>query len=87
MRISAEDKLARRELILKTLCQSDGLTELELTEALGLERRTINNHLRWLRQSGQVRKDGLIWYANTSKSAQIIDKIIALLNELKKELG
>jgi predicted ArsR family transcriptional regulator len=86
MRISIEDKLQRRELILKTLCRNDGLTEAELTQALGLERRTINNHLRWLQETGQARKTGLIWYANVSKSAQLIDKIIVLLNELKQEL-
>lgn len=86
MRISIEDKQAKRNLILKTLCRNDGLTELELTHALGLQRKDINNHLRWLRESGQVRKDGLFWYAVKSRKIQIIDQIITLLNELKQEI-
>lgn len=86
MKISVEEKIQRRERILNVLAQSGGLTEAELTAQTGLERRTLNNHLRWLQQAGQVRKDGLVWYARHSKAIRIIDQIIDLLNQLKDEL-
>lgn len=86
MKISAEDKLQRRDRILKAIIHAGGLTEAELTEQLGLERRTVNNYLRGLQQTERVHKDGLIWYAKSNKAMQIIDQIIELLQQLKDEL-
>lgn len=40
-----------------------GLTEAELVEETGFERRTLNNYLRDLEMEGKIYKDGLLWMA------------------------
>ena len=40
-----------------------GLTETELEQATGVQRRTLNNYLRALEDEGKVYKDGVVWVA------------------------
>jgi len=39
-----------------------GISEAEITDELGLERRTVNNYLRELELQGKAFKDGLYWF-------------------------
>jgi DNA-binding transcriptional regulator LsrR (DeoR family) len=39
-----------------------GLTEEEIAEETGLDRRTVNNYLRELDQEEQVHKEGRKWW-------------------------
>lgn len=54
-----EDKV-RRVLNQKVF----GIRESELAEELGWERRTLNNYLRQLQQSGKAYKEGCDWHAD-----------------------
>lgn len=39
-----------------------GLTETEIAEETGLDRRTVNNYLRELDQEGEAHKKGRKWF-------------------------
>lgn len=41
----------------------NGITEAELEEKSGIQRRTLNNYLRELEYEGKIYKDGLLWLA------------------------
>ena len=83
MRRPKADTQARQQKILDVLAQNDGMTEAALVEATGLQRRTINNHLRAMQKMNQVGKDGLLWRLVQDKRILLIDKIVKLLEELK----
>lgn len=40
-----------------------GLTESDIAAETGLHRRTVNNYLRELLQTGRVVRDGRYWYS------------------------
>ena len=40
-----------------------GLTETELEQDTGIQRRTLNNYLRELETEGKIYKDGITWLA------------------------
>lgn len=40
-----------------------GITEGELEDAIGIQRRTVNNYLRELEYEGKIYKEGLLWFA------------------------
>lgn len=62
-RITEKTKQQRIErLILLLNRHARGVTEAEIAEELGLQRRTINNYLRDLEIEGKAFKDGLYWY-------------------------
>lgn len=42
----------------------DGLTEQELAQLLGIQRRTLNNYLRGLEQGEQAYREGRVWHAD-----------------------
>lgn len=48
-----------------------GLTEAELAEELGFERRTVNNYLRELELEGKVYKEGTLWLALPYEKAEL----------------
>ena len=62
-RIPEHTKLERMRRVEALLRRADGLTEREIAEALGFDRRTVNNYLRELELEGRVEKDGRFWYA------------------------
>ena len=41
-----------------------GLSESEIADALGWDRRTANNHLRNLENGGHIYKEGRLWYTD-----------------------
>src|SRR5690606_5644749 len=41
----------------------NGITEAELEEKTGIQRRMLNNYLRELEDEGKIYKDGLLWLA------------------------
>lgn len=86
-RLTQQDKAATRERILLYLESIGNATEAELSEALGIERRTVNNYLRDALASGEVTKDGLVWSIQASKVIRLIDQLILNLQELRKELS
>ncbi len=63
-RITNDDKqdIASRILLLIG-SYPDGIREVDLAELLKMEKRTMNNYLRRLREDGRVRKDGFNWLA------------------------
>jgi CRISPR-associated endonuclease/helicase Cas3 len=56
-----EERKARAFLILRRY--PVGLSEAELQQMTGFERRTLNNYLRELEMEGKVYKDGITWVA------------------------
>lgn len=40
----------------------DGITEAEIAERTGIERRTLNNYLNELGDEGRIEKDGTLWF-------------------------
>jgi hypothetical protein len=40
-----------------------GLTEQELADLTGMQRRRLNNYLRELKEEEQLYRDGQVWYA------------------------
>ena len=63
-RLTQQDKAATRERILLYLESIDGATEAELSEALGIDRRTVNNYLRDALASGEVTSEDSITHWN-----------------------
>ena len=41
-----------------------GIREVELSEELGWQRRTLNNYLRDLEQEDRAHREGRSWFAN-----------------------
>ena len=41
-----------------------GIREKEISEELGVDRRTINNYLRELQDEGKASHDGWVWYGD-----------------------
>jgi CRISPR-associated endonuclease/helicase Cas3 len=62
-------RLERLDLLLTR--NARGLTEAEIAEELGLERRSVNNYLRELEDRGKVFKDGLYWFPLTLKEGRL----------------
>lgn len=61
-KIDETTRLQRLERIYLLLMRHGlGLTEAEIADEMGLERRTINNYLRKLETQGKAYKDGLYW--------------------------
>ncbi len=60
-----QDTIERsRERVYLTLRQyPNGLTEADLEQVTGIQRRTLNNYLRALENEGKVYKDGIAWLA------------------------
>ena len=85
-RLTQQDKAATRERILRSLESIGNATEAELSEALGIDRRTVNNYLRDALASGEASKDGLVWSIQASKVVRLIDQLIISLQELRTEL-
>jgi len=57
----------RVERVLLTVrANSEGLTEAEIAEMLGLQRRSVNNYLRDLEYTGQVYRESGLWLPLTS---------------------
>ena len=86
-RLTQQDKAATRERILLHLEASGNETEAELSEALAIDRRTVNNYLRDALADGVATKDGLVWSVQASKVVRLIDQLISNLQELRKELS
>ena len=86
-RLTQQDKAATRERILLHLEAIGNATEAELSETLGIDRRTVNNYLRDALADGTVTKDGLVWSVQASKVVRLIDQLIISLQELRKELS
>ena len=86
-RLTQQDKAATRERILLHLEAIGNATEAELSETLGIDRRTINNYLRDALADGVATKDGLVWSVQASNVVRLIDQLIINLQELRKELS
>lgn len=56
-----EDKEATLYRLLKRL--RFGVRELEISEELGWQRRTVNNYLRKLEKEEKVEREGRSWFA------------------------
>ncbi len=53
-----------RERVYLTLRQyPNGLTEADLEQLMGIQRRTLNNYLHGLWDKGKVYKEGILWFA------------------------
>lgn len=63
-RLFAGEKEHRRDNVLRLLQQYDlGLSEAEVAEMLGWERRTANNYLRQLAEERLAYKERRLWIA------------------------
>ena len=71
-KIDETTKQQRRERISLLLGRHGrGLTEAEIADELGLERRTTNNYLRELEYEGKALKEGLYWYPLRLKESRL----------------
>ncbi len=71
-KISEETRLGRLDRILEHLRRyPDGLTEQEIADDLGLDRRSVNNYLHDLDLRGDIYKDGRYWYALSRRGMAI----------------
>ncbi|MGB8213616.1 MAG: CRISPR-associated helicase Cas3' [Anaerolineales bacterium] len=64
-----EGRLERMHLLLAR--NARGITEGEIAEEMGLERRTANNYLRELEYQGRAFKDGLYWFPLVLKESRL----------------
>ena len=62
-RIDEETKSRRKERVWLEVRQYNGIRQIEISERLNLENRTVNNYLRELRDEGKILKEGSLWYA------------------------
>ncbi|HBY98877.1 MAG TPA: hypothetical protein DEP84_33845 [Chloroflexi bacterium] len=61
-RISSEAERQRRERIwIAVQRHPQGITEAEVADFVGVERRTVNNYLNKLEAEGKIYKDGTLW--------------------------
>lgn len=61
-RISDKDKQQRKERVwLKVQRHKQGITEKEITDFVGIGRRTVNTYLNELEREGKIYKDGTLW--------------------------
>ena len=54
----------RKWTIWQMLFGGFGMREKEISEELGVDRRTINNYLRELEDEGKASHDGWVWYGD-----------------------
>ena len=52
-----------RRVLTNVRIHEQGLTEAELAELTGLERRRLNNYLRALAEKNKIYRDGRTWHA------------------------
>jgi len=64
-----QQRLDRIHLLLAR--NARGITEAEIADEMGLERRTANNYLRELEFQGKAIKDGLYWYPLVLKESRL----------------
>jgi CRISPR-associated endonuclease/helicase Cas3 len=64
-----QQRLDRIHLLLAR--NARGITEAEIADEMGLERRTANNYLRELEFQGKAFKDGLYWYPLVLKESRL----------------
>lgn len=84
-RISVQSTTNRTQRILKIVLSSmpDGITEGEMSEALKLGRRTINNYLRELAAQGVIRKQGLLWHLTAESELDAIrNELVSVIDRL-----
>jgi DNA-directed RNA polymerase specialized sigma24 family protein len=62
-RLFAGEKELKQDDVLQLLRAHDGLSEVEIAEMLGWDRRTANNYLRDLLAEWQIHKEGRLWFA------------------------
>lgn len=64
-----------------------GITEAEISEALNLERRTVNNYLREMAAADGVYKNGRHWYTDEPDELDAIrDEIVSAIDKLVEYL-
>ena len=88
-RITNDDKQDTASRILLLVgSYPDGIREVDLAELLKMEKRTMNNYLRRLREDGRVQKNGFNWYATQSEldsiESDLIDAVHRLFDYLRK---
>ena len=89
-RITNDDKQDVASKILLVIAEhKDGIRESELSELIGIERRTIHNYLKRLQATGRVRKDGCNWNSTNADldaiESDLVDVIHRLFDYLRKK--
>lgn len=76
-RIPGDAKSERQERLLFELRRHpDGLSEAELSDLLGLDRRTVNNYLREMEPEGQLYKEGALWFFDPESETQLLRPLV-----------
>ena len=71
-RVDEATREGRKERVFLCLRRNTfGLTEAELADEIGFERRTLNNYLRDLEMEGKIYKDGTLWLALPYEKAEL----------------
>ncbi len=75
-RIPEDTKTARQNRLVSLLRRHpEGLSESEIAEQLGIERRTTNNYLRDLEIEGVLYKESIFWVINPYHQAQQLHRL------------
>lgn len=89
-RITDTQKQEVAEKILNMVLSSSGIREVEISEILKIERKTVNNYLRELKTSGRIYKTGYNWFASGSELDMIeadLHKAISRLFDYLRNQG
>ena len=82
-RITNDDKQDVASKILLVIAEhKDGIRESELSDLIGIERRTIHNYLKRLQTAGRVRKDGYNWNSTNADLDAIESELIDVIHRM-----
>lgn len=86
-KIDYTEKQITKEKILGVITASSGIKELEIAEATGLNKRTVNNYLREMQDDYLILKIGLKWYLAIDEAFSKINLHLSEASIVEKMVG